>query len=278
MDDADFNLRTSAPARPEAEFHFRRTLARHWRESVRYFGFWRALRELATAAWRATFELLPSRREARFGDLDYDWEHEVDTTRSNVSFHAQLLAELAGRPYFASEPWLFEEMMEALALSVRQSALSHGAATREALQNYTFIDLGSGKGRALLMAAPYRFRRIIGVEFVQEWHLTAQENIRKFAAANPSAPPMESLCLDARDFTFPADPLVVYLFNPFHEQVFVAVMEKLRQSEAKNPRPIFLAYRYCEFAGLLQKLDWLEKIADTEQWAVYCNRNRTESP
>jgi SAM-dependent methyltransferase len=254
---SDPNLKTSGCIHNNAGFNFRQAFTRQWRESVQYFGFWRALRELAAACWRAMLEVLPSRRRARFGDLDYDWEHQVDTTRSNVSFWAQLLAELAGRPCFASDPWLFEQIMQALPIR---------------FQDYTFIDLGSGKGRALLMAGAYGFKRIIGVEFMPEWHQSAQENIRKFAAANPSAPAMESLCMDAQDFDFPAEPLVVYLFNPFPEPVFVAVMERLRQSALTTSRPLFLAYRYTEFESLLEKCDWLEKIAGTEQWTVYSNR------
>jgi SAM-dependent methyltransferase len=243
--------------------------SRQWRESVRYFGFWRALRELAAAFWRAMIELLPSRRKARFGDLDYDWEHEVDTTRSNVGFGTQFLTGITGRPYFATEPWLFEQMMKALALSIQQSALSQGTGTPVGLQDLTFIDLGSGKGRALLMAAPYGFKRIVGVEFMPEWHRVAQENIRRFTAANPSAPPIESLCMEALDFDFPADPLVVYLFNPFPEPLFAAVLERLRKSLLKNLRPVIVAYRYLEFESLLEKCDWLERIARTEQWAIY---------
>ncbi|HEY7405692.1 MAG TPA: class I SAM-dependent methyltransferase [Candidatus Angelobacter sp.] len=236
---------------------------------MRYFGFWRAMRELTAACWQAMRELLPARRKARFGDLDYDWEHDVDTTRSNIGFRAQLLAELAGRPYFASDPWLFEEMMRALALRIQQSAPSMGGDVSGGLQEFTFIDLGSGKGRALLMAAPYGFKRIIGVEFMPEWHRAAEENIRKFAAANPSTPPMESTCIDARDFKFPSGPLVVYLFNSFPEPVFVAVMERLRRSWMENQRPVFVAYRYIEFETLLNECEWLENIASTEQWAVY---------
>jgi hypothetical protein len=125
------------------------------------------------------------------------------------------------------------------------------------------------------MAAPYGFKRVVGVEFMPEWHRAAEENIRKFAASQPGCPPIESQCIDARDFDFPAGPLVVYLFNPFPEPVFVAVMERLRESCTENPRPVFIAYRYVEFEGILQKHDWLEKIAGTEQWAVF--RNRRES-
>jgi SAM-dependent methyltransferase len=270
MDDTDSNPGSSAATVPQASF--RQRFTRQWRDSVRYLGFWRALGEVAAAFGHATLELLPSRRKARFGDLDYDCEHEVDTTRSNVAFCKQLQAELAGQPYFASEPWLFEQMMQALALSIQESAPGQGAVAHAGLEDFTFIDLGSGKGRVLLMAASYGFKRIIGVEFVPEWHRAAEENIRKFSAAHPGSSPIESICMDARDFEFPTGPLVVYLFNPFLESAFVAVMERLRKSLLENPRPVFVEYRYVEFEGLLAKYDWLEKLESTEQWAVFRNR------
>src|SRR6478752_3089102 len=163
MDDRDFNLTRSAHAASTASsFSSWRALVRHWREHVRYFGWRRSLRELITATGGALLEFLPSRRKARFGDLDYDWEHAVDTTRSNVGFGTQFLAGVTARPYFATEPWLFEQIMQALPIDVSQ---------------FTFVDLGCGKGRVLLMASDYPFKRIIGVEFMPELHRAAQKNI-----------------------------------------------------------------------------------------------------
>jgi hypothetical protein len=107
------------------------------------------------------------------------------------------------------------------------------------------------------------------VEFMPEWHRIAEENIRKFTAQHGIASPIESFCMDAREFDFPAGPLVVYLFNPFPEPVLAVVLQKLRASLTANPRPLFVAYRYPEFSGLLEKCGWLEKTAGTEQWAVY---------
>jgi hypothetical protein len=165
-----------------------RALAHHWRQSVRYFGWWRSARELAGSIWGTLLELLPSRRKARFGDLDYDWDHSVDTTRSNVGFGTQFLTGVMARPYFATEPWLFQQIMDALARSIQQSALgiqksavSYRSVAEAGLQDFTFIDLGSGKGRVLLMASDYPFKRIIGVEFMPELQRVAQENIRKYA-------------------------------------------------------------------------------------------------
>ena len=48
------------------------------------------------------------------------------------------------------------------------------------LSRFTFIDLGSGKGRVLLIAAQYPFEAVIGVEFSETLHDIAQSNICKF--------------------------------------------------------------------------------------------------
>jgi hypothetical protein len=280
MDDRDFNLTRPAHAAPTAgSFSSRQAFVRQWRESVRYFGWWRSLRELASATWSALLELLPSRQKARYGDLDYDWEHCVDTTRSNVGTGTQFLTGITARPYFATEPWLFEQIMQAVALSIQQSAVSiqPSAVSQEAvaqvgLQNFTFIDLGSGKGRVLLMAADYPFKRIIGVEFMPALHRAAQKNISGFASDRQRCRQIETLCMDARNFQFPDGPLVVYLFNPFSESTFALILENLRRSIEGSARPVYIAYRFTEFGSLLAQADWLERIAGAEQWAVYGSR------
>jgi SAM-dependent methyltransferase len=261
MDDRDSNLTKVAPAAPTAgSFSLWRAFTRHWRESVRYFGWWRSLREMASATWDALVELLPSRHRASFGDLDYDWEHSVDTTRSNVGAGTQFLTGLLARPYFATEPWLFEQIMQTLPIDFSQ---------------FTFIDLGCGKGRVLLMASDYPFKRIIGVEFMPELHRAAQENIAAYSNDRQRCRQIEAVCIDARDFQFPSRPLVVYLFNPCSEATFAQVLENLQQSVEQSPRPIYVAYRFTEFEGLLAQAEWLTKIAGTEQWTVYGNRRKS---
>jgi hypothetical protein len=82
--------------------------------------------------------------------------------------------------------------------------------------------------------------------------------------------------MDAREFQFPDGPLVVYLFNPFSEATFVAVLENLRQSIEQASRPVYVAYRFTEHENVLSEAGWLEKTAGTEQWAVY--RNHRDRP
>lgn len=219
------------------------------------------MRELAMSLFSAALECLPSRHKARFGDLDYDWEHSVDTTRSNVGASTQFLTGIMGRPYFATEPWLFKQIVKGIPAD---------------LSLFTFVDLGSGKGRVLLMASDYPFKRIIGVEFMPELHRAAEQNIANYSNDRQQCRQIETLCMDAREFQFPDGPLVVYLFNPFSEATFVAVLENLRQSIEQASRPVYVAYRFTEHENVLSEAGWLEKTAGTEQWAVY--RNHRDRP
>ncbi|HZD92920.1 MAG TPA: class I SAM-dependent methyltransferase [Candidatus Sulfotelmatobacter sp.] len=246
---------------PDNGVSFSSAFARHWRSSVRYYGLRQTIMQVSSGAYRFLRELLPDRRKMRYSDLDYDFAHMVDTTRANVSFRAQLIAALSAHQYFPSEPWLFEQIMQAPPVSFK---------------DFTFIDLGSGKGRALLMAAAYGFKRITGIEFMPEWHRVAVDNIRKYTAEHETTAAIESLCMDARDFDFPNEPLVIYLFNPFPEPVLARVLDKLRGSLLRNPRPVFVAYRYPEYERLFLQSGWLERIAGTEQWAVYKDRAKEE--
>ena len=128
IDEADSNLSASADASPPAKFSFTRMLRRRVRDGVRHGGLAKTFWEMTSAAYRIMMELTPARKKTRYGDLDYDLEHSVDTTRANVNLRTQLMATLAGHPYFATEPWLFEQIMQALtsAISTQQSAVSQG--------------------------------------------------------------------------------------------------------------------------------------------------------
>jgi hypothetical protein len=250
---ADSNLSTATGTLPRAALLLR-ILGRHFKDSVRYYGWWRACRQMLAALGRAFRESLPDRRRARYGDLDFDFDHSVDTTRANVGFRPQFIATLTGSPYFATEPWLFEEMMRALPIDFRE---------------FIFVDLGSGKGRALLMASGYPFQKIIGVEFLPDLNRVAQQNIAKYSNERQQCREISSVQMDARDFEFPSTRLVVYLFNPFPEPVFASVLASLECSWQGNPRPVYVAYRSPEFEHLLAGCKWLERIAGTEQWVIY---------
>jgi hypothetical protein len=106
--------------------------------------------------------------------------------------------------------------------------------------DYAFVDLGSGKGKVLLLASALPFRRIIGVEFSPLLHETAVRNIQAYRGEMRRVP--EPICLDARDFRFPEGPLVVFLYNPFQYEVLSVVMGNLERSLRDDPRPAHVIY------------------------------------
>jgi hypothetical protein len=135
---------------------------------------------------------------------------------------------------------------------------------------FTFIDFGSGKGRVLFVAAEYPYRRIQGVEFARELHLQAQENLRTFSGWKQQCARIESVYMDASDFEFPEDNLVLYFFNPFTASIMRRVLGNLRSSLDRNPREVFLVSVYFdEFAPLLDSLPWLHVVRHTYRYRIY---------
>jgi hypothetical protein len=49
---------------------------------------------------------------------------------------------------------------------------------------FAFVDMGSGKGRALLVASEFPFAKIVGVELSQHLHQIAEENIKRYHPAS----------------------------------------------------------------------------------------------
>jgi hypothetical protein len=83
-----------------------------------------------------------------------------------------------------------------------------------AFENYTFVDFRSGKGRALLPASEFPFRRILGLEFSPELHRTAEENIRRYNSATQKCRDIQSLNVDFADFALPPEASVLFFFHP----------------------------------------------------------------
>jgi SAM-dependent methyltransferase len=106
-----------------------------------------------------------------------------------------------------------------------------------------FADLGSGLGRALLVAAEFPFDRVIGVELSEQMNEVARRNIerngRRFRARS-----VEVVTADALDYEIPDDLTVAYLYCPFYGEIFARVLEKILASVDRRPRPLRLVYNY----------------------------------
>lgn len=100
------------------------------------------------------------------------------------------------------------------------------------------IDLGCGKGGALISFARFPFARIAGIEIVPQLVEIARRNLARAGCAG-----VEVHCADAAAFTA-LDPFdLVYLFNPFPAPVLVQVVGNLRASLERRPRPLRVLYK-----------------------------------
>jgi hypothetical protein len=92
---------------------FWRALRSWWREPAKEKGAANAPSLLVRKLWSFVRESTPERRRQRYGDMEYDWEHRVNTTSGTVSWRARLLG-LFHSPYQPTEPAVFQEMMASL--------------------------------------------------------------------------------------------------------------------------------------------------------------------
>jgi len=224
-----------------------------WREQSRSVGAANAASLLLRKLGNFLLESTPAQRRQRYGDMEYDWEKRVNTTSGTVGWRTRLLGSFHS-PYQPTEPALFREMMAALPIEFGL---------------FTFVDLGSGKGRTLLMASEYPFRRILGVEILPELHEIALENLSRYQSESQKCFALEAICSDAAGFPFPAEPLVLYLFNPLPEPALGRVIDRLDQSLRDHPREVYMLYHNPLLEPVVSASAFLTKIGGTQQYSVY---------
>ena len=105
-----------------------------------------------------------------------------------------------------------------------------------------FVDLGCGKGKPLMVAASYPFRRLVGVDVSPACIAVARRNVAQLRAGRDRPERVELRVQDAEDFAFPAEPLVVYLYNPFPGAVLERVVANLEASLRESPRQVAVVY------------------------------------
>lgn len=142
-------------------------------------------------------------------------------------------------------------------------------AVTDNVSDYVFIDLGSGKGRSLMLAARYPFKRIIGVELSPRLNAIAAANIEKYRARSRAAAAFELLQGDAADFEWPREATILFLYNPFSGPVMDKVLNRLRRSLAASPRDFWVLYRNPVCADLFDRHEYLTLVAKTRDYHVY---------
>jgi hypothetical protein len=121
-------------------------------------------------------------------------------------------------------------------------------------QDYVFVDFGSGKGRVLLLASCYPFKKVIGVEFSPELHAIALRNIARYRNSKQRCFQINAVCMDAVDYPIPPEPAIFYFFNPFDGVIMRTVLTKIKESLESYPRDVIFIYFNPRHAHLFDEL------------------------
>jgi SAM-dependent methyltransferase len=245
------------------------TAWRWWTHAASYEGYYLATRRLFAVLWDFLRDSTPERLRQRYGDADYDWDYRVNTTSGAVGWRDRLLGQFHSA-YQPTDPAAFHEILSALQEALQRSRGPDGTVLE--LRDFTFLDLGSGKGRTLLMASDYPFRRIVGVELLPSLHGIAKENMKQYKSEAQKCFALETICADATAICLPDGPLVIYLFNPLPESGMRQFVSNLGRTLSACPRPVYLLYHNPLLEYVLSEGGFLRKISGTHQYSIFSNQ------
>jgi SAM-dependent methyltransferase len=124
-------------------------------------------------------------------------------------------------------------------------------------RDYTFLDLGCGKGRTVLLASACPFKRVIGIDFSPALLELAKRNLARYYGTI-QAPTAELFLADAAEFPVPPGNLLVYLFDPFGDRVLQKVLGNLVSAAKQRRQRVLLLYysdwRNCGDRGRYARL------------------------
>jgi SAM-dependent methyltransferase len=109
-------------------------------------------------------------------------------------------------------------------------------------QDYTFIDYGSGKGRVLLTAAEFPFRKVIGVEISSALHEVAERNQVLYVGTALKSE-IKLWCGDAREYALPEGDLILHMYHPFGPDILKQMLQ-LIQAAYQPGRRILVPYLF----------------------------------
>ena len=143
----------------------------------------------------------------------YDLQHGTDTaTWKPTKLQGRLPNIENGYPYEATQTSRLRRCLAAA------RALGYGP-------DRTFVDLGCGKAKALLVASDAGYGRLVGVEYDPALAVIARSNLVRRGVRG------EIVCMDASAFEPGPGPSIVYMFNPFGREIVAKVVERLAGSD-----------------------------------------------
>ncbi|MEL6866183.1 MAG: class I SAM-dependent methyltransferase [Bacteroidota bacterium] len=112
-------------------------------------------------------------------------------------------------------------------------------------ESYSFIDIGSGKGRIAMIASSFPFKKVVGVELLPQFHQIAQSNFQKYQVQNQLAAPVDFICMDAIDYTAQLQldsDAIFFFFHPFQANTLKKFLDQVQKNDRDGQHNILLVY------------------------------------
>ena len=187
-------------------------------------------------------------------DKIFDWRFSVDTAGTLI------LPELQTDPGFQDSYGYGPIARYRFFCLLRQLHVDHS--------KFVFIDIGCGKGKALLLAARLPFKRIIGVEHSSKLVEAAEENLRTYRGSRRCST-FDLACVDAGEYPIPPEAAVFFFYNPFNENLMRKVLENIWRSLREVPRDAYLIYVEPDCKSLLAESGFLTPVKQTSWYSIY---------
>lgn len=140
-------------------------------------------------------------------------------------------------------------------------------------QNAGLLDVGSGKGKVLLVAADFGFDPIRGIEFSAELCAIARRNATRYFRTRPAGPVPDIIETDAAVYRIQPDEHLFFFFNPFDRSIFDIFMTHLGESLASHPRVAVIVYNHPEHREAIEGVagfrQFREYTIDGNQYAIF---------
>src|ERR1700722_812283 len=137
------------------------------------------------------------------------------------------------------------------------------------LEKASFVDIGSGMGRVVMLAAQKPFRQVIRVEVSRALHEIARDNLTRIERSAFACRDVRLACKDAAGYRFPAGSLVAYFFNPFDAVVLAKIVDRL---PTHPNRELAIVYHTPAERAVIDAHAAFELIAEEPMGVVYRRR------
>lgn len=137
----------------------------------------------------------------------------------------------------------------------------------------TFVDLGAGLGRAVILAAEKGYRRVIGVELDEQLVQEAGENIHRwqFHRRGARRPGQEVVIVhgDAATYEVPAGPLVICVYNSFGPSTLRHVLRRASERGSSLTDELVVAYLNPVHVSVFDEFPEFTVHRRGKRWVVY---------